>query len=193
MKLLHLIAGPNGAGKTTLYERFIRPETPIPFVNADEIAKAAAGGGPVTDEISADAAATAARQRDEQVAAGASFVAETVFSHPSKVDLVRETKAAGYDIRLHIVVVPVELSVLRVKVRVELGGHDVPENKIRGRHERLWAHVAEAMKLADETIVYDNSKADAPLRVIARFVGGHPDGPAPEWPPWTPEALRRIG
>jgi hypothetical protein len=111
----------------------------LPFVNADEIARAIAGGGPITRDISVEAAALAARRRDEFIANGTSFVAETAFSHPSKVELVRDAKAAGYDIRLHVVVIPVELSVLRVQARVESGGHDVPEDKIRQRHERLWA------------------------------------------------------
>ena len=189
MRLLHLLAGPNGAGKTTLYERSIRPETGLPFVNADEIARAIAGGGPITRDISVEAAALAARRRDEFIANGTSFVAETAFSHPSKVELVRDAKAAGYDIRLHVVVIPVELSVLRVQARVESGGHDVPEDKIRQRHERLWAHVAEAVTVADETILYDNSKAASPLREVARFVDGRLVTEAPAWPTWVPPEL----
>ena len=189
MRLLHLLGGPNGAGKTTLYERSIRPETGLPFVNADEIARAIASGGPITREISVEAAMLAARQRDEFIANGTSFVAETVFSHPSKVELVHNAKAAGYDIRLHVVVIPVELSVLRVQTRVESGGHDVPEDKIRQRHERLWTHVAEAITIADETTVYDNTKASDPHREVARFVEGRLTTEAPDWPAWIPPAL----
>ena len=170
--VLHLLAGPNGAGKSTFFARMLGPITHLRFVNADEIARAIAGGGPITRDISVEAAALAARRRDEFIANGTSFVAETAFSHPSKVELVRDAKAAGYDIRLHVVVIPVELSVLRVQARVESGGHDVPEDKIRQRHERLWAHVAEAVTVADETILYDNSKAASPLREVARERGG---------------------
>lgn len=105
------------------------------------------------------------------------------------MELVRDAKAAGYDIRLHVVVIPVELSVLRVQARVESGGHDVPEDKIRQRHERLWAHVAEAVTVADETILYDNSKAASPLREVARFVDGRLVTEAPAWPTWVPPEL----
>ncbi len=74
--------GTERAGKTTLFERSISPETGPPFVNADEIARAIAGGGPITRDISVEAAMLAARRRDEFIVnGGASFVAETVFSH----------------------------------------------------------------------------------------------------------------
>lgn len=192
MRLLHLLAGPNGAGKTTLYERSIRPGTGLPFVNADEIARAIVGGGRITRDVSVEAAMLAARRRDEFIANGTSFVAETVFSHPSKVELVHNAKAAGYDVRLHVVVVPVELSVLRVQTRVESGGHDVPEDKIRQRHERLWAHVAEAIAIADETVVYDNSRAAFPLREIPRFSNGRLTTKVPDWPTWIPPELLRC-
>ena len=47
-----------------------------------------------------------------------SFVTETVFSHPSKVDLVRAAAAAGYQVTLHVVMVPVDLSVARERLEL---------------------------------------------------------------------------
>lgn len=44
----------------------------------------------------------------------ASFVTETVCSHPSKVELVADAISAGYVVHLHVMLVPVELSVRRV-------------------------------------------------------------------------------
>jgi hypothetical protein len=55
--------------------------------------------------------------------------------------------------------VPEDLSVVRVGLRVRAGGHDVPEAKIRARHRRLFALVADAVDAVDETVVYDNSRA----------------------------------
>lgn len=191
MPYLHLIAGPNGAGKTTLYNRVIRQPTGLPFINADEIAKVLAGGGPITEELSIQAAQLAAQRRDQMLRSGASFVTETVFSHPSKVELVRTAKAAGYTVHLHIVLVPVELSVNRVRARVCNGGHDVPEDRIRARHERLWNHVAEAIHLADIADIYDNTKATSPFKLLTRFHDGKPLTPeAPSWPTWAPSILR---
>ncbi len=40
---------------------------------------------------------------------------------------------AGHLVHLHVIMVPVELTVQRVLDRVQRGGHDVPEQKIRDR------------------------------------------------------------
>lgn len=191
MSHLYLLAGSNGAGKTTLYERVIRPTTGLPFVNADVIARSIAGDGPITEEISIAAAKSAAERRDELLRSGVSFVAETVFSHPSKVELVRTARDAGYFVHLFIVVVPVDLTAARVRARVANGGHDVPEDRIRARYERLWPLVADAVRLANEAVVYDNSRAKTPFQVIARFADGVPvDAPFAPWPKWAPAVLK---
>lgn len=187
--VLHVIAGPNGAGKTTLYERVIGPTTNLPFVNADLIATETWPGEEL--EHGHDAARRAAETRDRLLAERRSFVTETVFSHPSKVDLVAAARRAGYQITMHVVVIPPDLAVLRVQERVRRGGHDVPERKIIDRWKRLWAHVAETVPAADEVIIYDNSEARRPFRIVARFRDGLPVVP-PEWPAWTPAALRAL-
>jgi hypothetical protein len=74
---------------------------------------------------------------------------ETVFSHPSKLDLIDTAQTAGYTVVLHAVRIPEELAVLRVRHRVDAGGHDVPEDKIRPRYRRLWDLVAAATARAD--------------------------------------------
>jgi len=97
---------------------------------------------------------------------------------------------AGYEIALHVVMVPEELSVVRVRYRVEAGGHDVPEDKIRGRHQRLWGLVAQAVPLVDTAHFWDNSHHDGP-ELVARMVGGHSVG-AVSWPAWaSPDLTRR--
>lgn len=187
--VLHLLVGPNGSGKTTFYDHVLAPATHLPFVNADEIAKLRWPG----EELSRgyEAAAAAAQLRDEYLAAGTSFVTETVFSHPSKLELLRAAADAHYQITLHVMLIPVELAVVRVVLRVETGGHDVPEEKIRARHARLWDHVVEAVAIADAVRFYDNSNAEHPYRLVARYDHGEPVGPV-EWPAWAPTALRAL-
>ena len=183
MPVLHLIVGPDGAGKTTLHEQVIGPATGLPFINADRIARRRWPGEEV--ERSYDAARLAAGLRDEAIREGRSFVAETVFSHPSKLDLIREAQARSYLVDLHVVMIPEELAVARVACRVEAGGHAVPADKIRGRYRRLWELVREAIVLADQTVVYDNTRARRPFRVVARYVEGRLLDP-PDWPTWSP-------
>lgn len=111
-----------------------------------------------------------------------------MFSHRSKLDLIAAAHAADYVVVLHVLLIPEERAVLRVKYRVAAGGHDVPETKIRERHRRLWAIVADAMALSDTATVYDNSRLAGP-RIVAQFSGGDVIG-IPSWPTWTPEVLR---
>ncbi|MDO9454522.1 AAA family ATPase [Nocardioides sp.] len=184
--VLHLLAGPNGSGKSTFAERVLVPSTGLPFVNADVIAAREWPGAEL--EHAYEASRLAAAERGRLLAERSSYVTETVFSHPSKVDLVRAADAAGYLVHLHVTLVPVALSVARVSERVRRGGHDVPEAKIRERHARLWPLVVAAREVADRTTCYDNSRAADPFAEVARFEEGRLVGEA-HWPAWTPTEL----
>lgn len=186
MKQLHVVIGPNGSGKTTFVTEFLALELPgYAYVNADEIAKARWPAD--SDAHAYEAAQVAAETRAHLIAGGRSFIAETVFSHPSKLDLIRSAQEAGYEVVPHVMLVPEELAVRRVAYRVQAGGHDVPEHKIRERYHRLWRLVAHAISLADRAVVYDNSRSAGPVK-IAEFFGGLPIG-AVTWPKWAPEPM----
>jgi len=182
--VLLLLAGPDGAGKSSFAKRVLLPVTHLPFINADEIAQRRWPGAEQTHAYEASAVAPA--ERDAAIAARASFITETVFSHPSKVDLVARAVSAGYLVELHVLLVPEELAVLRVAYRVEHGGHAVPEEKVRGRYRRLWALVATAQQLAHRTTFYDN--ATTKTSQVAVFSRGRALG-TPTWPAWTPPEL----
>ncbi|HEX3706516.1 MAG TPA: zeta toxin family protein [Mycobacteriales bacterium] len=188
--VLHVLAGPNGAGKSTLYELVVGPATHLEFVNADEIAAVHWPDDP--SGRSYDAAAVAADRRTELLGQRRSFVTETVFSHVSKLELLRAATTAGYLVTLHVVMVPEQLAVARVTSRVAAGGHAVPEQKIRERYQRLWFLIAEAITVVDTAIVYDNTRAKTPFRVVATFERGSPVGVA-DWPRWTPTQLKAVG
>lgn len=181
MPVLHVIGGPNGSGKTTFCYRVLIPATHLPFVNADEIARERWPGD--EEAHGHDAAAAAEKERDRRIAAGTSFIAETVFSHPSKLELIRTAKMRGYLVALHVVLVPEDLSVARVRLRAEQGGHSVPIAKVRSRYRRLWPLVHKAAAMADQACFHDNSRAARPYREIARYRDGVAEY-EPEWPGW---------
>lgn len=187
MKRLDLVVGPNGAGKSTFVELTLAPLLPgSVFVNADEIARLRWPSDPPSHAY--EAARIGAETRSRLIELGRPFIAETVFSHSSKLELVREAHVTNYIVVLHVLLIPEELAVQRVKHRVQAGGHDVPEIKIRERYGRLWALVADAMVQADNATVYDNTGIEGP-RIVAQLSGGGIVG-SPTWPAWTPEALR---
>lgn len=189
MSRLDLIAGPNGAGKTTMFERVIAPDRPgLPFVNADRIASDRFPGREA--EQSYAAAEIASATRAALIDARLDFCTETVFSHASKVELVETATTAGYDVVLHVVMIPLELSGPRVGARVAAGGHDVPIGKLAERYRRLWVHVAAAVPRCHRAVFYDNSRDDGPFEVAA-FRYGVADY-APRWPSWSSPALLAL-
>lgn len=182
--ILVVIAGPNGAGKSTLYDLVIGPDTNMPFVNADIIQRDdLKNPDPKASYI---AAKLAESQRQALIEARSSFVMESVFSHPSKLDLIRQAKAAGYSVAVyHIGVTSADFSVTRVAKRVRQGGHPVPEDKIRGRYKRNGAIIRQAIFLADQGLIYDNSVNGQPPRTILKFKAGEEVERNPPLPNWV--------
>ncbi len=183
MPVVHVLAGPNASGKTTFWKRVLGPATRLPFINADFIAGAQWPGQEL--ERAYDASRLASQQREEALAQRRSFVTETVFSHRSKLDFVHSASALGYRVVLHVMMVPEELAVVRARLRGEQGGHRVPESKVRDRYRRLWKLVRDAMAIADEAVIYDNSRAATPFVVVARYTRGELVGES-KWPSWSP-------
>jgi predicted ABC-type ATPase len=187
MNRLDLVVGPNGAGKSTFIAFTLTPLLPHSVVvNADEIARQRWPDDQASHAY--EAAQVAADTRARLIEMGQSFIAETVFSHPSKLDLIGAAHAGGFTVVLHVLLIPEDLAVQRVRYRVAAGGHDVPEKKIRQRHRRLWSLVADGIALSDTATIYDNSRLRGP-RIIAQFSGADIIG-SPDWPTWTPETLR---
>lgn len=188
-----LIAGPNGSGKTTLYEEWIRSRFgQWPFINADWIATDR-WGTQGREQHSYDAAKEAANLREAFIQHQTSFVAETVFSHESKIDLVQRAKDAGFGVLFLIVHVDPGLAVERVEDRVATGGHAVPEDKIRKRHARLFRHLAAAIPLADITILFDNRFAGIGPVSVARLDDAGVEWKVAERPEWATDIISRAG
>ncbi len=186
--VLHVLAGPNGSGKSTFVREVLGPITHLPFINADEIA---AEHWPGKEEQHAyHASLAAAKAREQAITDRRSFITETVFSHPSKVDLIGKGLAAGYLVELHVMLVPENLAVARVGHRVALGGHTVPEEKIRQRYRRLWKLIAQARQIVHRVTFYDNTTSDKPFRAVAVYERGQLVG-TPEWPTWAPPEITR--
>lgn len=184
MKRLDLVVGCDGAGKSTFIELTLAPLLARSlYVNADEIARRRWPDDPAGHSY--EAARIAAATHAQLIALGESFIAETVFSHPSKLELLDAARAAHYTVILHVVLIPEELAVLRVRQRVKAGGHHVPESKIRQRYQRLWDLVATAASRADEATFYDNSAIHGP-RIVAQLAAGITLGSPPTWPAWSP-------
>ena len=182
--LLWIVIGPNGAGKSTYFEQRIRPRLRVELVNADEIG--AERWPDAQSERAYEAAALAAERRAELISARRSFATETVFSHPSKLDLLASARSAGYEIMVTFVLVAsAGLARARVASRVEVGGHAVPDDKIVARYERMRPLAVRAVKMADRAFVVDNTDPRRPLRDVLLFERGEPTWRAADLPGWV--------
>lgn len=86
------------------------------------------------------------------------FTFETVMSHPSKVELLARAQQAGYRTYLYFVATDdPAINISRVRNRVKLGGHDVPEERIEPRYHRSLELLMEAIRHANRAYVFDNS------------------------------------
>lgn len=180
---LVLLAGPNGAGKSTLYQTRVAPSFAGPFINADIIQRDELRDPSM--EAAYEAARIAAARRLEMLDARRSFAAETVFSHPSKLEVIETARERGYlIIVMHVGVDGPDLSVARVVERRSEGGHDVPEHKIRARFVRSQPLIRQAVLQADRGMVFDNSQLNTPPRQMLVFAGGRLIQAAPVLPEW---------
>lgn len=131
-----ILAGPNGAGKSTLAPLLLAGELGVcTFVNADVIAQGLAGFDPASAAI--EAGRILLRRLDELRRQGADFAFETTLSGLAHQRTIRDLHASGYSTYLIYLWLPSpETAVERVRLRVRLGGHDVPERDVRRRYFR---------------------------------------------------------
>jgi predicted ABC-type ATPase len=156
-----IIAGPNGAGKTTFARSFLPAEADLPrFINADLIA---AGLAPFAPETAAIRAGRLMLEEIELcVQRGESFAFETTLSGRGYVRRIEDWRARGYLVSLYFLRLPdAETAIERVALRVEQGGHDIPEPVIRRRFSSgLQNFVRWYKAVVDDWALYDNSGAE---------------------------------
>ncbi|HEY6876561.1 MAG TPA: AAA family ATPase [Polyangiales bacterium] len=183
--LIIALAGPNGAGKSTFFEAHLR-QSGLPFVNADELAR----------ELGIDAyraADAASLVRSNLVAAGQSFVFETVFSDPKqdKVAFLRACEGDGYTVVLCFIgLSEAELSDERVALRSLMGGHDVPRDKLLTRYPRSLANLRAALRELTFVRIFDNSVSNKPHRLVAEVERARVVELALPVPAWATQLLR---
>ncbi len=147
---LVVYAGPNGSGKSTITNLV---ETIGLYINADDIQRS-------NNCDAMTAAQMADAKRNEVIDAGGDLTFETVLSTDRNLKLMQKAKSKNYFIRTYYVLTSSsDINVTRVKERVNKGGHDVPEVKIRSRYERCMKLIPEVMEVSDIFNIYDNSKS----------------------------------
>jgi predicted ABC-type ATPase len=113
--------------------------------------------------------------RQKLLASKVSFTFETVMSHASKVKMLAQAQRAGYRTYLYFIATDdPEINISRVRNRVKLGGHSVPEDRITSRYHRSLDLLLCAIRHANRAYVFDNSREglDVPGKWIAEITEG---------------------
>lgn len=173
MPHLIIIAGPNGAGKSTTAPALLKDALSIEnFVNADVIAQGLCAYQP---EKAAIEAGRIMLKRIHQLALEQTdFAFETTLASRTFAQWIPRLKAEGYQFYLMFLwLQDAELAVFRVKERIKMGGHSVPEETIRRRYNAGLKNFFNLYTpIADVWRIYDNS--DPQPSLIAAKINNNP-------------------
>ncbi|MDO8252184.1 MAG: AAA family ATPase [Rhodoferax sp.] len=164
-----IFAGPNGAGKSTHADAILAALGIETFVNADYIARGLSGRH--TEAVAFEAGRIMLKRLRQLGNAGADFAFESTLSSRTFAVFLRLLKAQGYAVAIYYFsLANAQLAIRRVKLRVALGGHDVPPDVVRRRFGRsLRNFFTLYAPLADEWTLFDNSTSPHARIVAAQF------------------------
>jgi predicted ABC-type ATPase len=122
------------------------------------------------------------RLAEECLSKRESFLVETTLSGNTYIRMMKRAILLGYRVRLlYVGTANVEINIQRVKNRVRMGGHDVPEEDQRRRYPRSLENFAQALALAHEAIVFDNSFVSHRKVLVKDDSGYLRHEPVPDW------------
>jgi predicted ABC-type ATPase len=164
--VLYVLAGVNGAGKSSI-GGYLLERVGLTWFNPDMFARE------LMAEIACDQAEVNAaawqegmRRLDEAVACGRHYAFETTLGGrtvPAKIKAATKT----HDVMIWFCgLSSTEQHIARVKARVAVGGHDIPEAKIRERYPAALENLIALMPYLAHLQVYDNSTEVAPGKAI---------------------------
>ena len=152
-----VFAGPNGSGKTTITGM---AKTVGEYINADDIKR-------TTLCTDIEAAQKAEELREKMILEKKDFTFETVLSTDRNLLLLKKAKEQGYFVRcIYVLTANADINVARVSARQAIGGHGVPEDKIRSRYSKALALIPQLVEVCDILHVYDNTKD--PFRIFKK-------------------------
>ena len=89
------------------------------------------------------------------------FSFETVMSHSSKVDFLKNVKKQAFKTYLYFVTTQdPKINIERIGLRVTKGGHNVLEKKVIERYYRSMDLLFEAFMIADRAFIFDTTFSD---------------------------------
>ena len=138
------------------------------FVNADYIARGLSGRK--TDVVAFELGRIMLKRLHQLGETGGDFAFESTLSSRTFAPFLQTLKTRGYVVAVYYFsLTNAQLAVRRVKLRVSMGGHDVPSNVVKRRLGRSLSNFFNLYApLADEWTLFDNSSSPQALTVAAK-------------------------
>jgi len=161
---IYVLAGVNGAGKSSIGGAMFA-QAGVEFFNPDVMARKFLANVPGISQEEANAAAWEQGRRlvERAIEERKDFAFETTLGGNTIPALLRKAISRGIEVRIwYVGLESAELHLARVRSRVALGGHDIPEVKVRERYARSQLRLIELLPELTELRVFDNSEEGDP-------------------------------
>jgi predicted ABC-type ATPase len=190
--MIFVLAGTNGAGKSSVLGAMLR-ESGADYYNPDEVARQLVT---IQPHLSATEANSKAWRKEidmlnATIEDGGTFAFETTLGGRTVSRTLVDAAERGLDVRMwYVGLESPELHILRVQERVDRGGHDIPEAKIRERYESSRQNLIRLLPRLGALKVYDNSVrvGDSGVvepRLLLHMEGGRIIFAAADVPAWA--------
>jgi predicted ABC-type ATPase len=156
----------NGGGKSSLAGAAFR-ESGGDYYNPDEAAKRIRSARPELSQREANSLAwrQGVRLLERAMAENLVYAFETTLGAATIPRMLAQAAGKGAEVRIwYVGLDTVERHIARVRARVRLGGHDIPEDDIRRRFESSRPNLIELMPRLAALRVYDNSAEAHPAK-----------------------------
>ncbi len=167
----YIVAGPNGAGKTTFATRFLPCYADCRnFINPDLFTRALSPFDP--DAGLLQAGRIVLERIDEFTKAKTDFAFETTLSGRAYVSVIHRLRTEGFQVHMfYIWIHNLDLTLSRIRNRVESGGHNVPELDVRRRFTRTLHNLFTLYRPLLHTLHFYENSLDIPRLIFKEMAG----------------------
>lgn len=184
MKTYTIISGVNGVGKSSLTGALKPAKKDLgEIIDIDKLAQ--------EEKLSnLDAGKLAIGRMNDFVEKGISFTQETTLSGHFVEKMVQKARENGYKIRMYYIGLDsAEESMLRIKNRVQKGGHNILDGDVTKRFSNRFEDLIKILPYCDEVEVYSNENG---FVNVADYINGELVYKSKEYPGWVNELERVI-
>jgi predicted ABC-type ATPase len=159
---MYVFAGNNGSGKSTIRNLIVDQLGISVNIDPDSLARAIDPEHPELHRISAGKEAI--KLARECIRHKRDFSVETTLAGGNVIRLMKEARANGFKVTMFYVGLgDYRLNIERVAVRVQNGGHHIPTEDIKRRHQTSLQNLLDHLKLINHLIVIDNSDSSGEI------------------------------